>query len=70
MSYYGDKKRFFIEIENIIKKNKKVKVSDLYFFAMKTHGFGVKAVDNVINLMIEKGVILKDLQENTIEYTL
>ena len=69
MSYYADKRQLVNQVVQIIKQNKKVKREDLYFYALKTFGFSDRQVDNVINLLIARGIIVPG-DDNILEYVI
>lgn len=50
MDYYEKKRRFFIELREILEVKKRCDINDLYYVATNRYGFGNKVVDDMLKL--------------------
>lgn len=66
MNYYREKRNAYLDIDDMIRKNKKIQVEELVFRISTRYGFGRKIVIDRLNNMemlgaieIKEGVVIK-----------
>lgn len=55
MSYYSDRKKLLITIQNILKTSPSIELDRIYFYALETYGYGDGAVNKIIARLIKEG---------------